>query len=81
MVDGEAMILLQPTRTYYVLNSVAARVWELLDGRRGFMEICEQITSEFDVDREVAEKDVRDYLDDLRENGMLAGPDDEAGGS
>ena len=66
--------LLVPTRAnaaeldnIYVLNEVAGRIWELLDGQRTVSEICDAIVNEFDVERQQVEKDVIEFLDALRD--------------
>lgn len=74
VVDGEAMVLVQqPEVTTIVLNGVATRVWELLDGNRDLMAISVQIANEFDVSPEVAESDVRELVADMASKGMLDG--------
>lgn len=55
----------------YVLNKVGARVWELLDGRRGIEEIINIISSEYDIMFEEAERDVKEFFKDLESVGAL----------
>jgi hypothetical protein len=49
----------------YTFNEVAARVWSLLDGSRTTSGIIDVICSEFDVTREVAERDLDELLAEL----------------
>jgi hypothetical protein len=51
----------------YVLNEVAARTWELLDGTRTVADICTAIVDEFEVDRDEAERDLIDLLRQLEQ--------------
>lgn len=53
--------------TLYTLNEVGARVYELIDGERSVAEIVDAVFSEFDVDRETAERDVRAFIEQLLE--------------
>jgi len=47
------------------LNDVAARIWELIDGKRKVREIKDKIVEEFEVAPEEAEKDLMEYLQQL----------------
>jgi hypothetical protein len=69
--------LLVPTRAnvaemdhIFVLNPVAARIWELLDGKRTITEIGALICDEFDVDSASVERDVAEFLDKLLSVGI-----------
>jgi len=47
------------------LNDVAARIWELIDGKMKVKEIKDKIVEEFEVAPEEAEKDLIEYLRQL----------------
>ena len=47
------------------LNEVAARVWELIDGKMKVREIKDKIVEEFEVTPQQAEKDLIEYLQQL----------------
>jgi len=49
----------------YTLNEVAARVWELIDGKREVKEIKDKIIEGFAVTPEEAEKDLIELLEKL----------------
>lgn len=49
----------------YTLNEVAARIWELIDGKIKVREIKDKIVEEFKVTPEEAEKDLLDHLQQL----------------
>jgi len=51
----------------YTLNEVAARIWELIDGKRKASEIKNKIVEEFEVTPEEAEKDLIEHLQQLEE--------------
>jgi len=53
--------------TLYTLNEVGARVYELVDGERPVSDIVDRIVSEFEVERTIAEADVREFLAQLLE--------------
>jgi len=70
--DGEAFIVVPGLGEYNILNGTGTRVWELIDGKRGFDEIVKTISEEFEVDYDAAKKDVKDFLDALRERQMIS---------
>jgi hypothetical protein len=47
------------------LNEVAARIWELIDGKMKVKEIKNKIVEEFEVTPQQAEKDLIEYLQQL----------------
>jgi hypothetical protein len=49
----------------YTLNETAARIWELIDGKRNLREIKNMMVEEFDVPAAEAEKDLMDHLQQL----------------
>lgn len=55
----------------YLLNRVAAFLWDQLNGRRGLAELVELVRSHFGVsDPTRVEADVRQFLDDLERRGL-----------
>lgn len=49
----------------YTLNEVAARIWELIDGKRKIGEIKNTIIEEFEVAPEKAQQDISEFLQRL----------------
>ncbi len=47
------------------LNEVAARIWELIDGKMKVREIKDKIVEEFEATPQQAEKDLIEYLKQL----------------
>lgn len=55
----------------YVLNPVANRIWELLDGRRTLAEVRDQLLEEFEVSPQELEQDLQEFIPQLREINAL----------
>jgi len=55
----------------YTLNEVAARIWELIDGKRKIGEIRDKILEEFDVTPQKIEKDLAKYVKELEDIGAM----------
>jgi len=56
------------------LNEVAATVWQFMkseDRDYEYREILEFILSEFDIDRETAEKDLKKLLEQMESSGVI----------
>ena len=70
---GDEYILVPVTRDVgdlahiYTLNPVAARIWELVDGRRRAGDIRDEIAKEFEVSPPQAQTDLFEYLRQLEE--------------
>ncbi len=53
------------------LNGVAARIWELLEQPTTADEIAKEISSEYSITLGEAGRDAGEFLDSLREKGLL----------
>ena len=51
----------------YTLNEVAARIWELIDGKRNTEQIRNIIIDEFQVSPEEAEQDLSEFIHKLEQ--------------
>ncbi|MDO8432469.1 MAG: PqqD family protein [Candidatus Binatus sp.] len=67
----EAVILNTRSGIYYGLDSVGARVWNLMRQPRKFSEICQFITAEYDVAPASCARDLRELLDNLHAYGLI----------
>jgi hypothetical protein len=60
--------------TYYALNDVGGRIWELCDGNRQIHDVVAVIREEYDAPAHIVAADVSDLLADLaRENLIVEG--------
>ena len=55
----------------FTVSEVGREIWNLLERPRSLEELVEAITSEFEVERELAEKDVAEFLAGLDEAGLI----------
>jgi hypothetical protein len=51
----------------YTLNETGAFIWEQINGMRTIEEIVYLLTSEYETDKETAERDVFDFIDNMKE--------------
>jgi coenzyme PQQ synthesis protein D (PqqD) len=64
-VGDETVILHLGSGTYFGLDSVGARIWQLLGEGKSLNEICEVALDEYDVSREDLERDIAGLINDL----------------
>ena len=69
--EGQATIVMPDGSYIHVLNEIGSRVWDLLNGQRSESDIVDIICEEFEITRDVAEQDVREFLKTLETNRML----------
>ena len=55
----------------YTLSEVGARIWEQIDGRRATAEMLRLIVEEFEVTEEEAEKDLKEFIEQLAAIGAI----------
>ena len=72
VLDGEAVLLDTEGGAYFGLNAVGTRVWELI-GATGTTEeaLLTTLLSEFEVSRDVLERDLRDLLSGLEQRKLI----------
>jgi len=72
--DEDGALLLDTRRgTYWHLNPVGVKLAEALDAERSLDELVQAVTSEFDVDPDVARRDVRRLLKDMKKARLVEG--------
>lgn len=55
----------------YVLNPLADRIWELLDGQNTVQQVRDRIVAEFEADPQEVDQDLADFLAQLSEIGSI----------
>ena len=69
---GEETVMLQLAKgTYFGLDPVGTRVWQLLREGRTLEQACDVMVEEFDVSREDVERDLLDLAQDLVRQGLI----------
>ena len=70
-LGGEAAILNLASGVYYGLDSVGARVWNLIKAPRTLRELRDTLLAEYDVDAARLDGDLRDLLARLADEGLI----------
>ena len=70
-LDGETVLLDLASESFFGLDQVSTRVWQLLRDGAGRAEIIDRLLEEYEVDRDVLERDIEDLLERLAEAGLI----------
>ncbi len=76
VVAGETLIV--PVRgkvgdlaSIYSFNGTGSLIWKLLDTPRGLTDLIDAVEREYEVEKEQAQKDVTQFLNDMLSVGLL----------
>ena len=70
-VAGESVLLDLNSENYFGLDAVGTRVWQLLNDGQDRAGMIGILLDEYEVEREVLEKDIAELLDGLNEAGLI----------
>ena len=68
---GEAAILDVKSGTYYGLNAIGARIWNLIQNPKHVKEVLGVLLAEYDVETDRCEKELLDLLQELEARGLI----------
>lgn len=71
-VDQELLMMSVRQSVYLALTEVGARIWELLETESTLDGICETLQREFDVTADICRAEVRLFLEQMAEQGLVA---------
>lgn len=70
-IGGETVILDLESGTYFGLDPVGARIWQLLESGKSLAEACDVMVEEYDVTRDVIQHDALALAGDLVANKLV----------
>ena len=71
-LDGETVLLDLASESFFGLDAISTRVWALLQEGAGEPRIVDTLLEEYEVEREVLERDIRELLAGLEEAGLIS---------
>ena len=71
-VGDETVILHLGSGTYFGLDPVGARIWQLMGEGKSLGEICDAVLHEYDVSREDLERDITALMKDLLAQDLIS---------
>jgi hypothetical protein len=70
-LDDELVMMSIEQGTYSGLDAIGTEIWRLLESPRKVSEICDEMMARYDVERDVCEKDVLAFLNDLASDNTI----------
>ena len=71
-VDGEMVLLDMESENYFGLDSVGSSIWSAIEKYDGILkDVYESLLQEYDVEPEVLQKDLDDFIQKLQENSLV----------
>ena len=70
-ISGETVLLDLASESYFGLDAVGTRVWQLLNEGQGQSAMVDTLLEEYEVDRETLERDISELLDRLSGAGLI----------
>jgi len=70
-LEGETVLLDLASDSFFGLDAVSTRVWNLLQDGADEGQIVDALLEEFEVGREVLEGDVAELLNQLEQSGLI----------
>jgi hypothetical protein len=70
-LQDETVLLDLDSENYFGLDSVGTRIWQLLNEGQDEVAIVNTLLDEYEVEREVLEKDISGLLNRLNEAGLI----------
>ncbi len=71
-VDGETVLLDLKSESYFGLDEVGTRIWQLLNDGSDLRSIFDTLHDEYDVGEKQLKKDLQDHLTQLVEAGLIS---------
>lgn len=69
--SDEVLLFNMDDGSYYALNEVGHRIWELCDGRHEMAEMVGVLAKEYNAPAEMLETDILEVLEDLRSKNLI----------
>jgi Coenzyme PQQ synthesis protein D (PqqD) len=70
-LDDQTVLVNLRTNRIFELNRTGARLWDLLGEGSSESQIVERLLAEFDVPQEQLEREVRELIDSLLDEGLI----------
>jgi hypothetical protein len=71
-LQGEAVILNLASSTYFGLDAVGTRIWQLCEAHGALRTVFDAMQLEFDAPGETLQSDLLTFVDELLARGLLA---------
>ena len=70
-VDGEMVLLDMESENYFGLDEVGTAIWQAMQEHGTLQEVLNAMLEQYDVDAEVLENDLSDFIGKLVDSGLV----------
>ena len=70
-VDGEMVLLDMESENYFGLDEVGTAIWHAIQEYDNLQEVLSALLEQYDVEAEVLEKDLSDFVENLQKSGLV----------
>lgn len=70
-VDDEMVILDMESENYFGLDEVGTSIWQAMQEHGTLQEVFDALLEQYEVEPEVLEKDLSDFVEKLLESGLV----------
>ena len=70
-VDGTLVVADETSSCWYGLELIARKIWQLVERPQKVTDLCTALVNEYNIDRESCERDVLDFLGELKREGLI----------
>lgn len=71
VIEGESVLLNLNNESYYGLDEVGTRMWELLTTSESIQAAYDQLLDEYEVEAETLRRDMQNLISNLFDQGLL----------
>jgi hypothetical protein len=71
VIDGESVLLNLKSESYFGLDEVGTRMWQVLTHSDSIKAAYETLLAEYDVEPETLQRDLEELIDQLVEHGLV----------
>jgi Coenzyme PQQ synthesis protein D (PqqD) len=71
VVGDETVMIDLVSGTYFGLDSIGARIWQLIEQGKSLSQVCDALVEEYNVSRDVMEQDILALARDLVDKKLI----------
>jgi len=76
-VDGEMVLLDMNSENYFGLDAVGTDIWQAMQEKETLEEVLKTLLEQYEVEEDVLKKDLLDFVEKLKESGLITVLSDE----
>jgi len=70
-LEDKVMMMSVQQGNYYGLDTIGSRIWKLIEQPHSITAVCDTLLEEFEVDREICERDLLMFVQQLAKENLI----------